>query len=322
MFGHNIIITERVSALRQLGRNALRGKWATAIIATMIYLLALNLPVAILDRFFGYNPANIMVTEGNTYGVDPQVYAELYNNLPKASILSWIYVLLIGGAFALGICLFYLASFRGHKVVSTDIFLGFEKFGKALGLFLYKYLFVVLWSLLFVIPGIIAMIRYSQAFYILADDPEKSIRQCMDESKMMMRGNKAKYFLMDLSFIGWAILSSIPAGILNGIVNQFADNTVALIAGAVISSLFLAPVYSYIFSTQAGFYEILSGHLIKETAPAPVTPEQIAIDAPDEAIEEVLEDMGEVPRTEDTPAATEDTSAQDETSAEDIQGKE
>ena len=87
--------------------------------------------------------------------------------------------------------------FRRQIVGIGDVFTGFERYGKALGLFLFRGLFIVLWSLLFIVPGIIAAIRYSQAFFILADDPNKGIRQCMDESKMMMRGNKAKYFLYE-----------------------------------------------------------------------------------------------------------------------------
>ena len=304
MFGKNIIITEKVSALRQLGRNALRGKWATAIMAFVIYLLCINIPVIILNNFFGYNPANMMATDGYTYGMDPQIYNEFYNSMPKTSILSMIYILIVGGAFTLGISLFYLASFRGHKVTSLDIFLGFERFGKALRLMLFQSLFIFLWSMLFIIPGIIAAIRYSQAFFVLADDPEKTVRQCMDESKMMMKGNKAKYFLMNLSFIGWAILCSVPGGILEGIATSFTENDMTIAIAQVISGLFVAPVYAYMISTDAGFYEILAGHLIKETAPMPVTADQIDVEAPVETIEEVIEAVDDAPKTEADPLDT------------------
>ena len=294
MVSQNIIITERASTLRQLGRNALKGKWASAIISVLIYLLCMYVPTLIFNNLFGYNPGNIMSsTTGSeyTFGIDPQIYNEIYNDMPRYSMLSTAYILLVSGAFTLGICLFYLASFRGHNVGPKDIFLGFERFGKSLGLFLYQCLFVFLWSLLFIIPGIIASIRYSQAFFVLADDPEKSIRQCMDESKAMMKGNKAKYFLLGLSFIGWVLLCSIPGGILGGIVGSITTNAVAIGIASIIGNLFVAPVYAYIFSTMAGFYEILAGHLIKETAPTPLTPEQIEVEAPVEAIEEVIEDV-------------------------------
>ena len=62
-----------------------------------------------------------------------------------------------------------------------------------------------------------------------------------------------------------------------------------LIVISTIASLLLAPVYAYMYSTFAGFYEILAGHLIKETTPAPLSVDQIEADAPPEKIEEVIE---------------------------------
>lgn len=295
MVGQNIIITEKLSTLRQLGRNALRGKWKTAIIAMAIYIICLMLPALILNELFGYNPGNFMAGEGNSnpYNMDPEQFAELSNSLPHYSLLTSIYIILVSGAFELGISLFFLAAFRGHFVASKDIFLGFERFGKALGLLLYQTLFIFLWSLLFIIPGIIASIRYSQAFFVLADDPEKSIPQCVNESKMMMKGNKATYFLLCLSFIGWIILAGIPGGVLESVVQNVTENVVAIGAAGLIGDLFMVPVLAYLYSTRAGFYEILAGHLIKETQPAPVTAEQIDVAAPIEEIEEVIESVEE-----------------------------
>lgn len=296
MFGQNIIITERVGALRQLGRNALRGKWASAIIAIVIFILCMYVPVIIFNNLFGYN-LNIFITmvlgPEHPYSLILEQNTATYGQMPSISLLSMVYVLAVSGAFTLGVCLFYLASFRGHAVGPRDIFLGFERFGKALGLYLFMFLFITLWTILFIIPGIIASIRYSQAFFVLADDPEKSIRQCMDESKMMMKGNKAKYFVLSLSFIGWILLCSIPAGILNSIAQSITTNEVAIACVGVVGNLFMAPLYAYVFSTLAGFYEILAGHLIKETAPTPVTAEQIDVEAPVETIEEIIETVEE-----------------------------
>ena len=289
MLGQNIVITERCSSLRQLGRNALRGKWGVAIAAVLIYTLIREVPVVIFNSVLGTNIGSTFTSDGFTYSMDPEMYQQLMNSMPKVSFFSIIYLLLIAGALELGISLFFLASFRGHKVASRDVFLGFERFGKALGLFVYKFVFIYLWSLLFIIPGIIAAIRYSQAFFVLADDPEKSISQCMNESKAMMRGNKMKYFLLSISFIGWMALASIPGGIIESIINTMSTNPVAGGIGTLISGLLLIPVMAYMQSTYAGFYEILAGHLIKETEPAPISPEQISTNAPLTTIEEVIE---------------------------------
>lgn len=275
MMGQNIIITEPSSNLRALGRNALAGKWKMAVIAVILYSLCMEVPPAVLDALFGVNMGDLYVTSGGyNYGMGVDAYSMIYNSMPEYSVLSGIYTLLVSGAFSLGISFFFLAMFRRQKVEITDIFLGFERFGKALGLFLFQALFIFLWALLLFVPGIIAAIRYSQAFFILADDPTKGIRQCMDESKAMMRGNKAKFFCLNLSFIGWAILGALPASILDGIMGGLYVTGFGATIVSIIGGLFMAPVTAYIYSASAGFYEILSGHLIKETEPAPVEAEE------------------------------------------------
>ena len=306
MVGQNIIITERCRSLRQLGRNALRGKWTSAILAVIIYLIVMQLPILIFNDLFGTNIANYLTDDGFTYNMDVEMYHQMYNSLPQTSVLSGIWVLLISGAMELGMMIYFLASFRGHQVGPRDVFLGFERFGKALGLFLYQYLFVFLWTCLFIIPGIIASIRYSQAFFVLADDPDKSVRQCMNESKYMMRGNKMKYFLLELSFLGWAILAAIPGSLLESITGTATTSHATIICASMISSLFMAPVYAYLYSTHAGFYEILAGHLIKETEPAPLSPDQIRTDAPLAKIEEVIEEVEAADAAKQEQTMTED----------------
>ena len=70
--------------------------------------------------------------------------------------------------------------------------------------------FIGLWSMLLLFPGVIAYYSYSQAIYILVDDPTKSPMQCIRESKAMMAGHKGELFALDLSFLGWYLLSLIP----------------------------------------------------------------------------------------------------------------
>lgn len=271
MMGQNIIITEPSSNLRALGRNALKGKWKVAILAVIVMQLCIQVPQVILNGLFG--------TKADLYGMQPDVsvdlYSSFYNSLPSVSALSGIYIILVTGAFSLGIVIFFLALFRRQQVGVVDVFLGFEHFGKALGLLLFQTLFIFLWTLLFFIPGIIASLRYSQAFFIMADDPSKSIRECMNESKRMMKGNKAKYFCLSISFIGWTLLAAVPSGILEGIVSATYAPVFVQSLVTIISSLFIVPVYVYVYSATAGFYEILAGHLIKETEPAPIEPVEI-----------------------------------------------
>ncbi|MBO5773122.1 MAG: DUF975 family protein [Clostridia bacterium] len=74
-------------------------------------------------------------------------------------------------------------------------------------------LYVFLWSLLLIIPGIVKAYAYSMAYYIKADHPEYTATQAIDESKKIMNGNKMRLFLLDLSFIGWIIVGALCFGI-------------------------------------------------------------------------------------------------------------
>jgi len=97
---------------------------------------------------------------------------------------------------------------RGGEANSRNLLEGFALFGKVFTLVILIWLFTFLWSLLFFFPAIPAMYRYRQAYYILMDDPEKTPLQCIRESKRLMDGNKLDLFLLELSFIGWWILSA------------------------------------------------------------------------------------------------------------------
>lgn len=78
----------------------------------------------------------------------------------------------------------------------------------------FKDLYVVLWTLLFIIPGIIKEYEYMMVPYLLAENPQMSKEEAFAASKQMMSGNKWKAFVLDLSFIGWHILSALTCGIL------------------------------------------------------------------------------------------------------------
>jgi len=96
----------------------------------------------------------------------------------------------------------------------SDLADGFSITFKVFAVAFMQGLFIMLWSCLLIVPGIIAAYSYRQAFYILLDDPDKGVLQCIRESKEMMRGHKKELFVLDLSFIGWYLLISLSAGIL------------------------------------------------------------------------------------------------------------
>ena len=109
-----------------------------------------------------------------------------------------------------GFSLFIMNSVRRTQPVFGNLLDGFGMFPRVLFLIVLQTLFIFLWSLLFIIPGIIAAYRYSFAVYIMIDHPELSAMDCLRESKRMTDGYKGQLFMLDLSFILWLLLTAIP----------------------------------------------------------------------------------------------------------------
>ena len=120
----------------------------------------------------------------------------------------------VGPAFSLATVRIYLAITKGTTPVIKDAFSCFNEFFPAFKTSFLVSIFTFLWSLLFVIPGIIKGISYSQAMYILAENPTIGAREAINRSKAMMEGHKMEYFILSLSFIGWAILACFTFGLL------------------------------------------------------------------------------------------------------------
>ena len=103
----------------------------------------------------------------------------------------------------------FLGAVRGGEATAKDMFEGYNKelFSRVLTTTLLYYVYVLLWSLLLIIPGCIKSYSYAMTPYILKDNPEMKNNAAIEESMRMMDGHKLELFLLDLSFIGWAILS-------------------------------------------------------------------------------------------------------------------
>jgi uncharacterized membrane protein len=124
-----------------------------------------------------------------------------------------IAVLLITGSMQVGLNTFSLAISRKQNPQFSQIFNGFNKFGVALGAYLLTIIFVLLWSLLLIIPGIIAAFSYAMTFYIIAEDDSIGPLEAIRKSKKIMQGNKWKLFCLGCRFIGWFILCLLTLGI-------------------------------------------------------------------------------------------------------------
>jgi uncharacterized membrane protein len=183
------------SEYKSQAKNQLRGRW---IMAVLVILITWILTQAFASRGVNYTWINGQMVRQHTSGANG-----------FASIISF----LIAGPLNLGVALYFSKLMRGQNSQLEDIFSGFKNFGNAFLLNLLKIIFVFLWSLLLIIPGIIAAISYSMSYYIMNDNPGISSTDALRASKELMRGNKGKYFVFVLSFIGWFILGALALGI-------------------------------------------------------------------------------------------------------------
>ena len=124
--------------------------------------------------------------------------------------------LVLGGPLALGYLIFNKKISAGEETKIENLFEGFQNFLPALATYLLTAVFVLLWMLLFIIPGIIMAMAYSQALFILSDEPEIGAYDAIKKSRAMMDGYKMKYFGLMLMFalLSFACILTLGIGYL------------------------------------------------------------------------------------------------------------
>jgi uncharacterized membrane protein len=128
-------------------------------------------------------------------------------------VLGSIANAIVGAAFALGISMVYLKIVKGEEIAVGNVFYGFEDLWTAIKAQFFMGLFIWLWSLLLIIPGIIKAYSYSMTFFILAENKGMPVLDAITLSRKMMDGHKMDLFILFLSFIGWYLLVVITFGI-------------------------------------------------------------------------------------------------------------
>ena len=129
------------------------------------------------------------------------------------AIIGFIISTFVGNAAEVGLAYYFIKN-TDSKPSFKDAFSGFQvKYGRNIGAILVMGIKLVLWTLLFIIPGIIKSYEYAMIPYILADDPEITSKDAFKKSKQMMNGNKWRLFKLEFSFIGWFILCVLTLGI-------------------------------------------------------------------------------------------------------------
>ena len=164
------------SQLRAEARQALQGKWPMAAVAALIYSIVAG-------------------------------------GLSAIPFIGGLCSLFIGLPVAYGIAIVMFGVFKGKDVDFGVLFEGFQDYSRIFVTKLLQGIYTALWSLLLVVPGVIKYYSYAMTDYILKEEPEMKNNAAIEKSMAMMENNKMKLFLLDLSFIGWALLAIVTFGI-------------------------------------------------------------------------------------------------------------
>ena len=261
---------------RAMARDALRGKWRSAALVSLLAgLLGANI--------FG----NSSVSSGSSFGTDLKTFfqSSLWLNYRiffliggGVLVLYALVLLVIGGAATLGYARYNLNLADHQDARVDDLFSQFHRLGQGFCMQFFRWLFSFLWALLFIIPGIIAEYSYAMTPYILLENPEMTAREAIAASKELMKGNKFRLFCLELSFIGWFLLCALPymiTAIIAGIAAIFhtaATFSILVTVGTVIGFVGLLFVSAYTEAAIAAFYR----EICREKAPAqePSQPEE------------------------------------------------
>lgn len=193
---------------KNLALQSLEGNWGKGITPSLVYAaitVALSIVAIILD------------SDENNY---------------SGTIFNFASILLLPLNY--GIFVFYLNIYRRNNPTVGSIFDGFtSNYGKYFLTLLLQEIYTCLWTLLLIVPGIIKSYSYSMTCFVMKDNPQLKNNAAIEESMRIMDGHKMQLFLLDLSMIGWALLSCLTLGL---------------------GFIFLLPYY---YTAHAAFYEDL-----------------------------------------------------------------
>ena len=191
MLSKGVILMKR-SELKEKAKKSLRGKYGQSILALVIFALLTGIPAGI---------ASINSDNQDT-------------TMAIIRIVAAIVGILLASLLGPGLVSFFIKVSRNRKVDFKELFAKANLWVTWLFSTILMNIFVWLWTLLLIIPGIIAAYRYRLTPYIIVDNPKVGALEAITKSKEMMKGHKFDLFVLDLSFIGWTILAVFTFGLL------------------------------------------------------------------------------------------------------------
>lgn len=206
---------------------ALKGNWAKAVLASVVYLaivfLAIGPYMIYTTKMQAYMMENMPTASGSLSSVlsaslaltqDPE-YMALSQKASGWNAVYWLMSVFVLFPMMVGFANAFLRLLTGgeNDILGNTYKIATKNYWHKMWGMLLMHIFIFLWSLLFIIPGIIKMFSYAMTPYILEENPELSAGEAIDRSRAMMKGHKFDLFWLWLSFIGWLILSLLTLGI-------------------------------------------------------------------------------------------------------------
>ena len=202
------------SALKSRAKELIKTSKPSVLTVGLVYLLLGIVINSLSARLMGLNVSQAEITNYMNYAMEGNYDAAVSligNMTPPGGAHAIDFLLtLVRTIVEAGFIIFLLNTIRAAEPCFGNLLDGFGFMWKIILLNFLMTIFIIFWSLLLFVPGLIAAYRYSQATYILVDDPSKSPLQCLRESSEMMRGHKMELFKLHMSFFGWYLLAGLP----------------------------------------------------------------------------------------------------------------
>lgn len=215
-----ITLMQKISTYKDRALSTLSGQWGSAALVTFVCLF-INYGIYFAIALFTMH------------------YFEVANTTIEYNY-GWIATLLLL-PMIWSYTVMFLDFKRKENLTVSKLFVGFNEFGRIFLTMLLQNIYIALWTCLFIIPGFVKAYSYAMTPYVLRDDPQIRYDAAISRSMKLMKGHKLQLFLLDLSFIGWVILSCCTLGI---------------------GFLFLLP---YVNTAHAHFYEDLLKEEVQDT---------------------------------------------------------
>lgn len=231
---------------KQKAKAALKGNWQTALLVAFFSRILITAS----DVFSSLKLPNPYVALYEK----PEIYLSQLLSISRSTWLMMaalsLLAVLLTPVMQIGCKRYFLLRLSGEQPALADGLFGRMRiWHKALWLYVVMGVRIFLWSLLLVVPGILAALRYSMAPYYLAENPDLSVGEAIQKSKQAMQNMKTSYFMLVISFIGWNLLANVLQLLLMDI------NGVAALVAAQFAQLWIS---TYMTAAVAAFYRMVS----------------------------------------------------------------